>query len=371
MLQVTPLYERHIAAGAKMMPFAGYEMPVRYAGDTTEHICVRTQVGLFDVSHMGEFLVRGEKALTLLQKLSSNDVSTLSVGKAQYGALTNYEGGIVDDMIIYRLEEELYMVVVNSANIEKDWAWFVENNSAIGATIQNISEDTALLAVSGPAAPVLVASLTQSAVADVPYYAFLKATVAGIENVLVATTGYTGERTFELFVRSTEALKLWDALMEAGKQYGIQPIGLGARDTLRLEMGYMLYGNDIDDTTNPLEAGLGWVTKLSKPDFNGKSIIELVKSNGLPKKLIGFKCTQRGIPRSGLDILSNGEVIGKVTSGTFSPSLREGIGLGYVKTVYAEVGTEISIRIRESEVAAVVVKPPFVPSTSLTGWSKK
>jgi aminomethyltransferase len=368
MLKQTPLHAKHVALGAKMMAFAGYDMPVRYAGDTAEHLAVRQQVGLFDVSHMGEFLVRGAQALPLLQQLSSNDVSSVPVGKAQYSALTNCTGGIVDDMIIYRLEDELYMVVVNAANVEKDWAWFVENNQAFGADLKDLSEDTALLAVSGPNAPALVSSLTTAPLGDVPYYAFTRATMGGVENVLVATTGYTGERTFELFFRASEAPKLWDVLLEAGKPHGIQPIGLGARDTLRLEMGFMLYGNDIDDTTSPLQAGLGWVTKLAKADFNGKAAIEAAKAKGFDKKLIAFECIERGIPRHGSQLAYKGEIVGEVTSGTFSPSLKIGIGLGYVRSDLAVIDGEIDLVVRDVPVKARIVKAPFLKTTSLTGW---
>jgi aminomethyltransferase len=366
----TPLHSWHVARGAQMMPFAGYDMPVRYTSDKQEHLCVRQKVGLFDVSHMGEFLVSGPYALELLQRATTNDLTKNPVGKAQYNTLPNANGGLVDDLIIYRLEEELFLVVVNAANIRKDWDWLNSLNHN-GAKLQDISDDTALMALSGPLSLPTLQSLTDAPVGDLTYYAHMRATVAGIDNVLVATTGYTGERTFELYVRADQALKLWEALMAAGAPHGIEPIGLGARDTLRLEMGYMLYGNDITDTTSPLEAGLGWVTKLDKGvDFTAIDILRQQKANGVRRKLVAFLLQERGIPRSHLPIVHNGQVVGEVTSGTFSPSLNQGIGLGYVPTELAAVGTRLAIRIREKDHAAVVVKAPFLPETSLTQFKK-
>ncbi|MBX3103113.1 MAG: glycine cleavage system aminomethyltransferase GcvT [Bacteroidetes bacterium] len=366
----TPLHAWHVAQGAQMMPFAGYDMPVRYSSDKQEHLCVREKVGLFDVSHMGEFLVRGPKALELLQRATSNDLTKNLVGKAQYNTLPNPQGGIVDDLIIYRLEEELFLVVVNASNIEKDWNWLSSLNTE-GAEMQNLSEETALLALSGPLSLATLSKLTTAPVGDLTYYAHMKATVAGIDNVLVATTGYTGERTFELYVRADQAVKLWEALMEAGKSQGIQPIGLGARDTLRLEMGYMLYGNDITDTTSPLEAGLGWVTKLDKGvEFTAADLLRKQKAAGISRKLVAFELQERGIPRGHLPIVHNGQIVGEVTSGTFSPSLNKGIGLGYVPTTLSAVGTEIAVRIREKDHKAVVVKAPFLAETSLTQFKK-
>lgn len=368
----TPLYDRHVALGAKLMPFAGYDMPIRYAGDTQEHLAVRERAGLFDVSHMGEFLVRGPQALPLLQAVTTNDLSKVPVGKAQYNTLPNDRGGLVDDLIVYRLEDELYLVVVNASNIAKDWAHISAANARFGAQMQDISDETALLALSGPHAPAILAALTQIDIAAIPYYGFQRGVVAGIHNVLVATTGYTGERTFELYVRSSEAAKLWDALLETGKPHGIEPIGLGARDTLRLEMGYMLYGNDITDDTSPLEAGLGWVTKLDKGDFTSRAIFQDQKAAGLQRKLVGFVVTQRGgIPRGHCELQSGGQRIGEVTSGTFSPSLKQGIGLGYVDAAYSKDGTEIEVIIRDKPVKAVVTKPPFVKGTSLAKWMAK
>lgn len=361
----TPLHSWHVARGANMMPFAGYDMPVRYTSDKQEHLCVRQRVGLFDVSHMGEFLLRGPKALDLLQRVTTNDVSKVPVGKAQYNCLPNKEGGIVDDLIIYRLEEELYLVVVNASNIEKDWNWISSHNTE-GVPMENISEQTALMAVSGPKAVETVKKLTDAPIETLGYYAHMKATVAGIPDVLVATTGYTGERTFELYVRSEHALKLWEAVMEAGAEFGIEPIGLGARDTLRLEMGYMLYGNDITDSISPLEAGLGWITKLDKGvNFTNAEYIAKQKADGVQRKLVAFELEGRGIPRGHLPIAMNGQTVGEVTSGTFSPSLGKGIGMGYVPAQYAALGTELDILIRDTPHKARVVKAPFVKDTSL------
>lgn len=361
-----------MALGAKMVPFAGYEMPIRYTGDTQEHIGVRTHAGLFDVSHMGEFLVRGPKALACIQQMTTNDVSKVAVGKAQYNCLPNQTGGIVDDIIVYHLEEELYMIVVNAANIEKDWNW-VNAQNKVGATIENISEQTALIALSGPNAVAIIQKLTQDPVTELPYYAQMRATVAGLNNILVATTGYTGERTFELFCRNEQAVALWQALLQAGKDLGVGATGLGARDTLRLEMGYMLYGNDIDDTTSPLEAGLGWITKLDKDsDFVAKNIMLDLKKNGLQKKLVGFEMVEKGgIPRSHCKIAKDGKEIGEVTSGTFSPSLKNGIGMGYITAGIAKEGDEIEILVRDKGVKAKISKAPFVKQTSLSAWKGK
>jgi aminomethyltransferase len=365
----TPLYDEHMALGAKMMPFAGYDMPVRYAGDTQEHLAVRQRAGLFDVSHMGEFLVRGPKALELLQLVDSNDVSTLPIGKAQYGLLTNHTGGIVDDMIVYRLADDLYMIVANAANIAKDWAWISEANRSVGAELEDISEQTALIAVSGPAALDIVRGLTDADLGSLPYYGVVTCTFAGIERTVVATTGYTGEQTFELFFRAQHAVELWRMLLERGKPHGLEPAGLGARDTLRLEMGYMLYGNDINDQTSPLEAGLGWVTKLKKPDFIGRDQILAVKDAGLEKKLVGFRTEGRAIPRAGLTLTTaDGRPLGRITSGGFSPLLKHGIGLGYVPVALSTPGTQIGVEIRGQIAPAIVTKPPFVQGTSLDRW---
>lgn len=370
-LKKTPLYDLHVKLGAKMVPFAGYEMPIRYSGDTQEHLAVRQKAGLFEVSHMGEFLVRGPQALALIQSITTNDVSKVEVGKAQYNCLPNDKGGIVDDIIVYRLEEQLYMIVVNAANIEKDWNWISSHNT-VKAALQNISDATALIALSGPESVSILKKLTGEPVETIPYYAHMRATVAGLPNVLVATTGYTGERTFELFCRTEQAAGLWEALMQAGAPNGLEPVGLGARDTLRLEMGYMLYGNDITDETSPLEAGLGWITKLDKPDFTAKAHMTALKASGLKQKLVGFEMAEKGgIPRGGFTVAKNGAAIGTTTSGTFSPSLKNGIGMAYVQTSFAKEGEAIDIVIRDKGIKARIVKTPFVKDTSLSRWKGK
>ncbi len=366
----TPLYSKHLAEGGKMIPFAGWEMPVRYSGDAAEHNAVRQAAGLFDVSHMGQFLVRGPKALALLQYISTNNVATVPVGKAQYNCLPNGRGGIVDDVIVYRLEDELYMVVVNAANVDKDWAWFNEVNAGFGAALENISDATTLLALSGPKAHDVLRPLTPVDIDSMPYYGLVRSSVAGIENVLIATTGYTGEATFELFVRNDAAETLWNALREAGAAHGLVPAGLGARDTLRLEMGYMLYGNDIDDATSPIAAGLGWITKFDKGDFIDKELFAKQKAEGTPEKLVAFKSLDRAIPRHGYPITRNGETIGRVTSGGFSPLLKYGIGLAYVKTEFSAVGETLEIDVRGKAAPVQIVKPPLVGTTSLQRWKK-
>lgn len=356
----TALYDTHKALGAKLIPFAGYEMPVRYTGDKAEHLCVRKDAGVFDVSHMGEFIVRGPKALELVQQVTSNNAAKLIDGKAQYSCLPNHDGGIVDDLIVYRIADDQYMLVVNAANIEKDWNWIVESNAKIGAELIDISEETSLLAVSGPKAAQIVQQLTSMPVADLPYYGFHYGELLGLEKILVATTGYTGERTYEIFFRNEHSQKIWDALFEAGKDHGLQATGLGARDTLRLEMGYMLYGNDINDSTSPLEAGLSWITKLKKGDFNGRDAILKLKEAGVQRKLVGFKMIDRGIPRQHYKIAHQGEVVGEVTSGSISPLLGYGIGMGYVPKHLSAPGTEIEIQVRNKSLKAEVVKPPFI-----------
>jgi aminomethyltransferase len=374
-LKRTPLYAQHVAHGAKLVPFAGYEMPIRYTGDTQEHLAVRERVGLFDVSHMGEFLVRGPKALDLIQALTSNDVSKVPVGKAQYNCLPNPEGGIIDDLIVYHLEPELYLVVVNAANIAKDWAWFAGQNAALGihAELTDLSEQTALLALSGPKSVDVLRALTSEPFEQLGYYACLRGTVAGLDRVLIATTGYTGERTFELYCRSEQAEALWKAIIAAGQPFGIEPVGLGARDTLRLEMGYMLYGNDITDGTSPLEAGLGWITKLDKPAaFTSQEKLRAQKSSGVARKLVGFTMVDKGgFPRGGMAIYSNEQAVGEVTSGGFSPSLKVGIGLGYVPAELAPAGTKLQLQIRDKWLTAEVTPPPFVKDTSLARWQKQ
>ncbi len=354
----TALTNTHIALGAKMVPFAGYNMPVQYVGINAEHETVRKAVGVFDVSHMGEFILKGEGALDLIQKVCSNDASKLYDGKVQYACLPNEQGGIVDDLLVYRMYEKTYMLVVNASNIEKDWDWISKFNS-YGVDMKNISDRTSLLAVQGPKAAQALQSLTHTDLAAMEYYTFVKGTFAGIDNVVISATGYTGAGGFELYFDNEHADKIWKAIFEAGAPFGIQPIGLGARDTLRLEMGFCLYGNDIDDTTSPLEAGLGWITKFTK-DFVNSSNLAAQKEAGLNKKLVGFEMIDRGIPRHDYEICdANGTVIGKVTSGTQSPSLQKAIGLGYVQSDFAKEDTEIFINIRENLVKAQVVKFPF------------
>lgn len=359
MLKNTALSETHIALGAKMVPFAGFNMPVQYTGINDEHETVRTGVGVFDVSHMGEFILKGEKALDLLQKISSNDVSKLYDGKVQYAYIPNETGGVVDDFLTYRIDEKTYFLVVNASNIDKDWNWISKYNTD-DVEMKNISDQTSLFAVQGPKAADALQSLTDIELAAMEYYTFAKGTFAGVDNVLVSATGYTGAGGFEIYVANEDAQKVWDAIFEAGKVYGIKPIGLGARDTLRLEMGFCLYGNDIDDTTSPLEAGLGWVTKFSK-DFVNSTALKAEKEAGLKKKLVGFEMIDRGIPRHDYEIVdADGHVIGRVTSGTQSPSLKKSVGLGYVDTAFAKDGSEIFIHIRNQKIKAKVTKPPFV-----------
>ena len=341
-----------------MVPFAGYNMPVQYTGINAEHETVRNGVGVFDVSHMGEFILKGELALDLIQKVTSNDAAKLYDGKVQYSCLPNEEGGIVDDLLVYRIDEKTYMLVVNASNIEKDWDWVSKFNS-FGVEMKNISDRTSLLAIQGPKASVALQTLTDIDLASMEYYTFKKGKFAGIDNVLVSATGYTGAGGFEIYFENQYAEHIWDAIFKAGEPYGIRPIGLGARDTLRLEMGVCLYGNDIDDTTSPLEAGLGWVTKFNKEFINSDALLRQ-KQQGLERKLVGFEMIERGIPRHDYPIVDAEEnVIGRVTSGTQSPSLQKAIGMGYVKTEFAKEGTEIFISIRDNKIKAKVVKPPF------------
>ncbi|MGB7392875.1 MAG: glycine cleavage system aminomethyltransferase GcvT [Pricia sp.] len=355
----TALTETHIALGAKMMPFAGYNMPVSYEGVNAEHETVRKNVGVFDVSHMGEFLVEGPKALELIQKVSSNDAGKLTVGKAQYSCLTNETGGIVDDLIIYRIKDETYLLVVNAANIEKDWTHISQYNEDIGAEMRNISDGFSLLAIQGPKAVEAMQSLTSVHLDDIKFYHFVVGDFAGIDHVIISATGYTGSGGFEIYCKNSEVKQIWDKVFEAGADYGIRPIGLAARDTLRLEMGYCLYGNDISDETSPLEAGLGWITKFNKDFVNGEALAK-EKEQGSVRKLVGFELDERGIPRQGYDILDEeGQKIGAVTSGTMSPSLNKGIGLGYVPMDHSKPGHKIYIKIRKNSVPATVVKPPF------------
>ena len=358
-MKTTALTDTHVALGAKMVYFAGFYMPVRYTSDLVEHHCVRNGVGMFDVSHMGEFILKGEQALPLLQKIVSNDISKLEKGQAMYGYLPNEQGGIVDDLLVYALEDGNYMCVVNAGNIDKDWNWFNQHNTE-NAELHNISENVALLAIQGPKAAAALQSLTDIDLSSIPYYRFKRGVFAGVENVIVSNTGYTGAGGFELYFHKSNAVAVWNKIIEAGKPYGLQPIGLGARDTLRLEKGFCLYGNDIDDSTSPLEAGLGWVTKFNK-DFIAKEILQQQKTNGLSKKLVGFTMVDRGIPRGHYIIKdAHGNPIGQVTSGTQSPTLGIGIGLGYVNIEYSTIDAEIYIDIRGKLLKAKVVKLPFL-----------
>jgi aminomethyltransferase len=354
----TALTSKHVALGAKMVPFAGYHMPVQYEGINIEHTTVRSAVGVFDVSHMGEFILKGEDALDLIQRVTSNDASKLYDGKVQYSCLPNENGGIVDDLLVYRIDEKTYLLVVNASNIEKDWEWIQQYNSK-KVEMHNISDQTSLLAIQGPKAADALQSLTDIDLASMEYYTFKKGTFAGIDNVLVSATGYTGAGGFEIYFENQHADQIWEAIFKAGAEYGIKPIGLAARDTLRLEMGFCLYGNDIDDTTSPIEAGLGWITKFSKPFTNSQGL-QAQKEAGVDRKLIGFEMIERGIPRHDYPIVdAEGNPIGKVTSGTQSPSLQKAIGMGYVTTAFAKEGAEIFIEIRNQKIKAKIVKFPF------------
>jgi aminomethyltransferase len=358
-LKRTPLYAAHVAAGARMVPFGAWEMPVQYSGILEEHRTVRRAVGLFDVSHMGEFEVSGEEALSALQHLTTNDVTALQVGQVQYSLLCRPDGGIVDDLTVYRLAEQRFMLTVNASNIEKDWAW-VTSHTAGRAEWRDISAATALLALQGPSAEPLLARLADADVSDLRYYRFVRGAVAGAPS-LVSRTGYTGEDGFELYVGAPGAERLWRVLLEEGAGVGIAPIGLGARDTLRLEMRYVLYGNDIDETTNPLEAGLGWVVKPGKGEFIGREAIENVRATGPTRKLVGFEMVERAVPRHGYRIVKDGRAIGVVTSGSYGPSVDKSIGVGYVEAAHASVSTPIEIEIRGVPQPARVVRTPFYP----------
>jgi aminomethyltransferase len=358
-LKDTALKARHLALGAKMVPFAGYNMPVSYTGLNEEHHIVRNGVGVFDVSHMGEFILTGPDALDLIQRVTSNDASTLTDGKAQYSCLPNDKGGIVDDLLVYRIAENHYMLVVNASNIEKDWNWISMHNTK-GVKMKNISDETSLLAIQGPKATETLQKLTDVSLSEIPYYSFRIGKFAGIENITISNTGYTGAGGFEIYFPNEHAEKIWDVIFKAGEENGIRAIGLGARDTLRLEMGFCLYGNDIDDTTSPLEAGLGWITKFTKEFTNSKALAEQ-KEKGVTKKLVGFEMIERGIPRHDYEITdSEGNVIGRVTSGTQSPTLQKGIGMGYVPVSLSKPDSEIFVKIRDKAVKAKVVKIPFL-----------
>lgn len=357
----TPFTARHIALGAKMAPFAGYNMPISYTGINDEHASVRKNAGVFDVSHMGEFILKGEHALDLIQRVTSNDAAKLKNGQAQYSCLPNEDGGIVDDLLVYCIEEnKVYMLVVNASNIEKDWNWIQKHNNK-NAEMHNISDKTCLLAIQGPNATKILQPLTGMDILNLKYYTFTKGEFAGVENVLVSATGYTGAGGVEIYFEDKDdaANKIWDAIFAAGTPQGLKPIGLGARDTLRLEMGYCLYGNDIDDTTSPLEAGLGWITKFTK-DFVSKDTFARQKAEGVEKKLVGFEMIEKGIPRHGYEIKDfEGVTIGHVTSGTQSPSLGKAIGMGYVNTAYSPIDSEIFIKVRDKLLQARVAKIPF------------
>ena len=358
-IKKVPLNDLHEALGAKMVPFAGYNMPVRYSSDIEEHNTVRQGVGVFDVSHMGEFSLKGPQALDLIQRVTSNDASKLVNGQAQYSCLPNETGGIVDDLLVYRIKDNDYLLVVNASNIEKDWNWISGYNQK-GAEIKNLSDDICLFAVQGPKAVSVLQKLTKVDLSSIPYYNFRVGEFAGTHDVIMSNTGYTGAGGFEIYVHKESAVKVWNAIFDAGREFAIKPIGLGARDTLRLEMGFCLYGNDIDDTTSPLEAGLGWITKFTK-DFTNSAALRKQKENGVDRRLVGFKMLEKGIPRHGYEIKDATEkVIGTVTSGSISPVLGVGIGLGYVTIANANAGTAIFISVREKDLRAQVHKLPLI-----------
>ena len=360
-MKPTPFTQKHLALGAKMAEFAGYNMPISYTGINDEHLAVRRNAGVFDVSHMGEFILKGEQALDLIQRVTSNDAAKLKTGQAQYSCLPNEGGGIVDDLLVYCLEEnKVYMLVVNASNIDKDWKWISDQNKN-SVEMHNISEKTCLLAVQGPNATKILQPLTEMDILNLKYYTFTKGKFAGVDNVLISATGYTGAGGVEIYFEDKDgaADKIWEAIFAAGSPQGLKPVGLGARDTLRLEMGFCLYGNDIDDSTSPLEAGLGWITKFSK-DFTAREILEKQKEKGVERKLVGFEMIDKGIPRHGYEIKDfSGTGIGQVTSGTQSPSLNKAIGMGYVRIAYSSIGTDIFIKVRDKLLQARVVKIPF------------
>lgn len=359
-MKITPFTEKHIALGAKMCDFAGYNMPIEYSGIIDEHLTVCNAVGVFDVSHMGEFWVKGPHALDFLQKVTSNNVALLTPGKVQYTCFPNETGGIVDDLLVYHYEPEKYLLVVNASNIEKDWNWCVKHNT-VGAELENASDHMGQLAVQGPKAILALQKLTAINLSELPYYTFTHGDFAGVKDVIISNTGYTGAGGFELYFYPEDALKIWDAVFEAGAEFGIKPIGLGARDTLRLEMGFCLYGNDLDDTTSPIEAGLGWITKfVDGKQFINRQMLEKQKAEGVTRKLVGFEMIDRGIPRHGYGLCSaDGAVVGNVTSGTVSPIRKIGIGMGYVAPEFAKPGVELLVDVRGRKLRAVVVKPPF------------
>ncbi|MCF6351751.1 MAG: glycine cleavage system aminomethyltransferase GcvT [Cyclobacteriaceae bacterium] len=353
------LNDIHIALGGKLIPFAGYNMPVRYTSDIEEHMAVRNGVGVFDVSHMGEFFLRGPKALDLIQKITSNDASKLTSGRAQYSCFPNNNGGIIDDLIVYKMSDEEYMLVVNASNMQKDWDWVTSHND-LGVEVENASNQYCLFAVQGPKATDVLQKLTDVNLSKIKYYHFKQGAIAGASNVIISATGYTGSGGFELYVKNADAKTVWNAIFKAGKDQDIKPIGLGARDTLRMEMGFCLYGNDINDTTSPIEAGLGWITKFTK-EFTNVNALKAQKENGVSKKLVGFKMIDRGIPRQDYIVENEaGEEIGIVTSGTQSPMLSKGIGMGYVKIEYAAPETIIYVAVRKRKLKAIIKKLPLV-----------
>lgn len=359
-MKKTPFTETHIALGAKMHEFGGYNMPIEYSGITDEHLTVVNSVGVFDVSHMGEFWVKGPHAASFIQKITSNDVTKLEPGKIQYTCFVNENGGIIDDFLLYQYDEEKYMMVVNASNMQKDWDWCVKNNTE-GAILENASDHTALLAIQGPKAIETLQKLTDINLSDIPYYTFVEGTMAGVKNVIISNTGYTGAGGFEIYFYPEYGDQLWKAIFEAGEEFGIKPAGLGVRDTLRLEMGFCLYGNELSDEITPLESGLGWITKfVDGNNFIARDILEKQKAEGLERKLFGFTLVDKGIPRTGYEIANaEGEIIGNVTSGTMSPVLKTGIGMGYAKPEYTKVGAEVFIKVRNRSLKAVVTKLPF------------
>ncbi len=360
-MKKTALFDKHCSLGAKMVPFAGFEMPVQYTSVTDEHFAVRERAGMFDVSHMGQFLIEGAEAKNLLQYVTTNDIALLTDGKAQYSCLPNGSGGIVDDLIIYKMNDEKYFVVVNASNIEKDWAHISKYNEKFGAKMTNLSDETSLIAIQGPLALQVLQKLTPVNLSEIPYYHFSVGAVNEIPNVIISNTGYTGSGGFEIYFENQYAEKLWDAISLAGKEEGLIPCGLGARDTLRLEKGFCLYGNDIDDSTSPMEAGLGWITKLQKGDFINREVFAKQKEEGVTRKLVGFELLEKGVPRHGYEVVdAEGKVIGTVTSGTSSPMKKIGIGLAYVSTEFSKPSSEIFIQVRNKHLKATVVKLPFV-----------
>lgn len=359
-MQITAFNQIHKQLGAKMVEFAGFEMPIEYSGIKDEHMTVRESVGVFDVSHMGEFWIKGSNALELVQRVTTNDVAKLAVGQAQYSCFPNGKGGIVDDLLVYYFEPEKYMLVVNAANIEKDWNWIVSQNTN-GAVLQNASPEISQLAIQGPKALATLQKLTDVNLSEIKYYTFLTGAIGGVDEVIISATGYTGSGGFELYFRNEYAELLWKKIFDAGAEFGIKPIGLAARDTLRLEMGFCLYGNDIDDTTSPIEAGLGWITKFNGHHFIDKEFLLMQKQEGVERKLRGFEMIDRGIPRHDYELTDqDGNVIGRVTSGTMSPVLNKGIGMGYVHKAYSAIGTEVYINVRNKLLKAKIVKLPFI-----------